>query len=389
MKKNIIITSGLFPSNGMVTMSIYLFNIFNASKIINKKYKVYLYIHSENKIKKKIYNTYNLFLNKTLNINREIFFANKNIKDFSFLKENKNIKFFRDESEYYKLKPVLVLPNSTSTLNNKLIGYVYDLQHIEFPKNFNKKKILKRKINIKKILNENKVTLVNSKYTLNKIKSLYKFKTKLVCIPFLPNLINYKKYSINIKKRFNIKNKFFLICNQFWKHKNYEFAFRVFEVLSKRSNFQLVCTGTKYNRLSNKIYFNSLIKKYQSVIEEKKIMILGNVNKKEQISLIRKCEAVIQPTLYEGGPGGFSTYEAIYFKKKVFLSDIKINKEINNPYVKFFKKNKKKDLINLILNKKEKNTKISKLNNDKKKIDFFVSEILKKTELDKNNNANL
>ena len=389
MKKNIIITSGLFPSNGMVTMSIYLFNIFNASKIINKKYKVYLYIHSENKIKKKIYNTYNLFLNKTLNINREIFFANKNIKDFSFLKENKNIKFFRDESEYYKLKPVLVLPNSTSTLNNKLIGYVYDLQHIEFPKNFNKKEILKRKINIKKILNENKVTLVNSKYTLNKIKSLYKFKTKLVCIPFLPNLINYKKYSINIKKRFNIKNKFFLICNQFWKHKNYEFAFRVFEVLSKRSNFQLVCTGTKYNRLSNKIYFNSLIKKYQSVIEEKKIMILGNVNKKEQISLIRKCEAVIQPTLYEGGPGGFSTYEAIYFKKKVFLSDIKINKEINNPYVKFFKKNKKKDLINLILNKKEKNTKISKLNNDKKKIDFFVSEILKKTELDKNNNANL
>ena len=373
----------------MVTMSIYLFNIFNASKIINKKYKVYLYIHSENKIKKKIYNTYNLFLNKTLNINREIFFANKNIKDFSFLKENKNIKFFRDESEYYKLKPVLVLPNSTSTLNNKLIGYVYDLQHIEFPKNFNKKEILKRKINIKKILNENKVTLVNSKYTLNKIKSLYKFKTKLVCIPFLPNLINYKKYSINIKKRFNIKNKFFLICNQFWKHKNYEFAFRVFEVLSKRSNFQLVCTGTKYNRLSNKIYFNSLIKKYQSVIEEKKIMILGNVNKKEQISLIRKCEAVIQPTLYEGGPGGFSTYEAIYFKKKVFLSDIKINKEINNPYVKFFKKNKKKDLINLILNKKEKNTKINKLNNDKKKIDFFVSEILKKTELDKNNNVNL
>ena len=389
MKKNIIITSGLFPSNGMVTMSIYLFNIFNASKIINKKYKVYLYIHSENKIKKKIYNTYNLFLNKTLNINREIFFANKNIKDFSFLKENKNIKFFRDESEYYKLKPVLVLPNSTSTLNNKLIGYVYDLQHIEFPKNFNKKEILKRKINIKKILNENKVTLVNSKYTLNKIKSLYKFKTKLVCIPFLPNLINYKKYSINIKKRFNIKNKFFLICNQFWKHKNYEFAFRVFEVLSKRSNFQLVCTGTKYNRLSNKIYFNSLIKKYQSVIEEKKIMILGNVNKKEQISLIRKCEAVIQPTLYEGGPGGFSTYEAIYFKKKVFLSDIKINKEINNPYVKFFKKNKKKDLINLILNKKEKNTKINKLNNDKKKIDFFVSEILKKTELDTNNNVNL
>ena len=155
-------------------------------------------------------------------------------------------------------------------------------------------------------------------------------------------MINYKKYSINIKKRFNIKNKFYLICNQFWKHKNYELAFQVFKILSKRNNFQLVCTGTKYNRLSNKIYFHSLIKNYKSLFDEKKIIILGNVNKKEQISLIRKSEAIIQPTLYEGGPGGFSTYEAIYFKKRVFLSDIEINKEIKNPYVKFFKKNKDK-----------------------------------------------
>ena len=44
----------------------------------------------------------------------------------------------------------------------------------------------------------------------------------------------------------------------------------------------------------------------------KKIIILGNVNKKEQISLIRKSEAIIQPTLYEGGPEDL-TYEAIYF----------------------------------------------------------------------------
>jgi len=389
VKKNIIITSGLFPSNGMVTMSIYLFNIFNASKIIKKKYKVYLYIHTENKIKKKIYNTYNFLINKTLNTNREIYFTNKINKNFSFLKENKNIKFFREESEYYKLNPALVLPNSTSKLNNKLIGYIYDLQHIEFPKNFNKKEIIKRKTKIKKILNEYKVTLVNSKYTLNKIKNFYKFKTKLICIPFLPNLINYKKYSINIKKRFNIKSKFYLICNQFWKHKNYELAFEVFKILSKKNNFQLVCTGTKYNRLSNKIYFQNLIKKYKSLFDEKKIIILGNINKKEQISLIRKSEAVIQPTLYEGGPGGFSTYEAIFFKKRVFLSDIKINKEIDNPYVKFFRQNKKEDLINLILKKDKKKIKVNKLDNDKKKIDSFIYEILKKTELGKNNLVNL
>ena len=46
---------------------------------------------------------------------------------------------------------------------------------------------------------------------------------------------------------------------------------------------------------------------------------------------------VIQPSLFEGGPGGFSAYEAISMDKFLLLSDIEVNKEAkSNRYI--FKK---------------------------------------------------
>ena len=40
---------------------------------------------------------------------------------------------------------------------------------------------------------------------------------------------------------------------------------------------------------------------------------------------------------YEGGPGGFSAYEAIAYKKNLLLSDIIVNKEIKCKNVFFLK----------------------------------------------------
>ena len=38
----------------------------------------------------------------------------------------------------------------------------------------------------------------------------------------------------------------------------------------------------------------------------------------------------MQPSLYEGGPGGFSSADAIALNKNVIISNIEINKEIKN-----------------------------------------------------------
>ena len=60
------------------------------------------------------------------------------------------------------------------------------------------------------------------------------------------------------------------------------------------------------------------------------------VTKKAQIALVKNARALIQPTLFEGGPGGGSCRDAIAVDTQIFASDIEINKEINCGEVKYF-----------------------------------------------------
>ena len=58
---------------------------------------------------------------------------------------------------------------------------------------------------------------------------------KINTIPFLPYTYDTtKKNNLNVKKKYNIKNKYFLICNHFWKHKNHELVFKTFSQLQKK-----------------------------------------------------------------------------------------------------------------------------------------------------------
>ena len=53
--------------------------------------------------------------------------------------------------------------------------------------------------------------------------------------------------------------------------------------------------------------------------------------------LLKKSIAVIQPTLFEGGPGGGASYDAISLGKPLIVSDIAVNREIEeNERVFFF-----------------------------------------------------
>jgi hypothetical protein len=59
--------------------------------------------------------------------------------------------------------------------------------------------------------------------------------------------------------------------------------------------------------------------------------------------------AVIQPTLFEGGPGGGAAYDAVAAGVPVLLSDIPINQEISDPRCRFFPKQDDSALASLML----------------------------------------
>ena len=188
-----------------------------------------------------------------------------------------------------------------------------------------------------------------------------------------------------MKEKYGIKKNYFIICNQFWKHKNYDTAFEAFKkFLNFYPDYQLVCTGDKKDT-RYPLYFKNLTKRYEYQIQKNNILVLGVISKLEQMCLLEKSNAVIQPTLYEGGPGGFSAYEALALKKKLIISNIPINKEINYKNAIFFKNKSAKDLLKkLLMISKRKNLEVEKRsifkssNRNKKELGNFLLNLINK-----------
>ena len=359
MKKNIIIISGFYPTNGILSLISYFSYSLIFNKKFKKKYNLKILIFSENnflKLKKIIFNIFikikNVFFNQKNRIHEYTNKAEQFIQDNPNLR--KNTMLYSNEKDFSYLNPQLIFPIYFPIKKGDAnsIGYIYDFQHKDLPELFTRHEINLRNNLFSKILKFNNDIIVNSNYVKTKIKKYFNsFGNKIIKIPFLPYIQNnVKKKNLNeLKKKYGIKKNFLIICNHFWKHKNHNVAFEAFDQLLKlKPDYQLICTGELVDtRHPN--YFKNLIKKYKEIIEKKKILILGVIPKNDQICLLENSKVVIQPTSYEGGPGGFSAYEAIAYKKNLLLSDIIVNKEIKCKNVFFFKNNSPNQLLKKLL----------------------------------------
>jgi glycosyltransferase involved in cell wall biosynthesis len=90
------------------------------------------------------------------------------------------------------------------------------------------------------------------------------------------------------------------------------------------------------NKYRNSGHFQSLVDRAKELGVYQNCRFLGLVPKLDQIGLIRSAVAVIQPTLFEGSPGGLAVYDAIAVGQRVILSDIPINWEIRSWVDEYF-----------------------------------------------------
>ncbi len=388
MKKTIIITTGLYPSEGILSFIKYISIALVSNEDFMKKYNFKILLFNEDikkKTKKIIYNSFlftkNLFIKKKRRIHKLVYSAARFKKENNYL--SKYIEYFGDENDYYKFDPYLILPMQSNLKKNTLsIGYIYDLQHKELPNLFDKREINTRNDLFKKILRNNKKIIVNSKYVKNGLIKNYKVKeNKIVELPFLPYVFDTIKFSTKkVRKKYGISDTYFLMCNNFWRHKNHDLAFKAFKIfLKKKPNYQLICTGKTYDsRFPN--HFKELKKKYNNLIFNNSIKILDLIPRSDQLNLMKGSRAVIQPTLYEGGPGGFAAYEALSIGKKLVLSNIPINKEIKNYNVNFFNPKSPLELSKILLkisnSHENKNYYKKKIKDNKKKFGKFLYKLI-------------
>jgi glycosyltransferase involved in cell wall biosynthesis len=101
-----------------------------------------------------------------------------------------------------------------------------------------------------------------------------------------------------------------------------------------------------------------------------RIKILGYIPKSDQLQILKNCIAIIQPTLFEGGPGGGAVYESVAYGIPSIVSDIPVNKEIDDESVTFFITGSSEDLASKmveVFNKERREYSLSELVNKNKK----------------------
>jgi glycosyltransferase involved in cell wall biosynthesis len=146
---------------------------------------------------------------------------------------------------------------------------------------------------------------------------------------------------------FGLPDKFLYLPNQFWTHKNHTV---VFEALYKLNQAGLdcipvVCTGATTDG-RDQGHYESLMKMVRKYQLEDQLFFLGLLARDRQLAVLRRCAAVVQPSLFEGWSTVVEDARAV--GKTIFLSEIPVHKEQMNENSYFFDPNSADELAALL-----------------------------------------
>ena len=322
------------------------------------KVKIYVLIPKLPRFKIKIKNfvktVLNFCLNKKYVIQKEIDIA-QIINAFKEVDTNILVCHYTDldkdlKKQVLKNKIDFIIP-AFVPLPNKFpipwVGYIYDFQHKYYPQFFSDSEMTNRDNEFAAMLNTAQTIIVNAKAVKADIaRFIGQTKAKVVSLPFCP-VLNPAFFELNVDlAKYNLPANYFMISNQFWRHKDHITAIKGFKLFLdsiENKNIGLVCSGqTQDSRFPN--YFDEIKGLINELGISEKIFILGYIPKNDQLQILKNSVAVIQATLFEGGPGGFAVYESVAFGIPSIVSDIPVNKELDDETVTFFKTGSPEDL---------------------------------------------
>ena len=228
------------------------------------------------------------------------------------------------------------------------VGYIYDFQHRYLPDFFTEEEIRARNTEFLELTTMARAVVVNSRKVKSDIERFIPSATARVFTmpfaPFLdPNIILSEDVAAD-----NLSAPYFIICNQFWIHKDHRTAMRAFAQIAKRyPNVDLVCTGYM-NDYRAPDYIRAILDEIDRLGIGSRVKLLGMVPKVKQMQLLRKSLALIQPTLFEGGPGGGAVYDSVGLGVPALVSNIEVNQEVDCGDVRFFEAGNADELAQLM-----------------------------------------
>jgi glycosyltransferase involved in cell wall biosynthesis len=234
-----------------------------------------------------------------------------------------------------------------SNLGCSWAGWIPDFQHRHLPQLFSEKERNKRDAGIEALVNEAPKVVLSSESAaadFRRFHPAHAGKEMVLTFGTFPSPAWYGDFTDEDLSW--LPSRYFVICNQFWSHKNHALVLRALEVLARRDiRPTIVCTGALVD-FRQPDQAERLLQQMHRAGIASQVMILGLVSRRLQIEIMRRSLAVVQPSLFEG----WSTVveDARVLGKPALLSDLDVHREQNPPGVQFFPREDEVSLATLL-----------------------------------------
>lgn len=232
------------------------------------------------------------------------------------------------------------------------IGYIADFQEKYLPELFDQATLDYRESNSRNQVKNTRFFIATSKSVKDDLEKYYPGDYKVFVEPFAPFAPKaFINCDVDISK-YKLPKRYFIISNQFWIHKNHITAIKAMKnvVDAGYSDVGLVCTGRMYSDSRDGEYCNEIKNLVKELGLEKNVFFVGFIPKMDQIQMIKDSVALIQPSLFEGDPGGCSVYNANSLMVPSIMADIRVNNEVeNSELIRHFEAKNAKKLAEILM----------------------------------------
>jgi glycosyltransferase involved in cell wall biosynthesis len=209
------------------------------------------------------------------------------------------------------------------------IGWIPDFQHIHLPEFFGESDLERRNTTYRRLAERATVVMLSSQAANDDFAAFAPNQTdKARVVPF-PSLLAFRPLDPEpgaTRTKFNLPEKFALVANQFWAHKNHSLVVEALALLKRTLDIPVVMTGlpADYRDPANK-NFSALLQAIATAGLSSQITILGLVPHTDLVHLMRTAALIIQPSRFEG----WSTVvqDAVALGRPLLCSDIAVHRE--------------------------------------------------------------
>lgn len=225
------------------------------------------------------------------------------------------------------------------------IAWFPDFQHKFLPHFFTRKEISQRDHYLATFSERVHHIVFSSQTALNHYKQFYpESKVETYIFRFVSSVSNSLPDAESTTKKYHIQKSFFMVANQFWKHKNHLIVIEALHLLNQKNRLSF---DTVFSGKQDEPYFSEIKRKVTEFNLQNRIHFVGFIPREDQLCLMKESLAIVQPSLFEG----WSTVieDAKSLNKQVIASDIEIHHEQLENNGLYFNPNMSEDLAELLL----------------------------------------